>query len=184
MSELTRTQIYGGKVVDLLEPKREDIDIDHIAKVLSRQYRFNGNTRTPITVAEHSIFVSDLLIDDGLAFKGLLHDAHEAFFGDISTPLKQAIKALTGQDPAKIISDKWDGIIFPAFGLTIPTEVEHKLIKIADKSALLHEAENLMWDYTDWDYFPNKKYKPMGEKKAFNMFMDRYVKLSEELEWI
>lgn len=180
----TSTQIYGGRLVDLLNPKIEDVSIEHIATTLSRQPRFNGNSRSTITVAEHSIYVSDYLQQFGLGFKGLLHDAHEAFFGDVSTPLKRAIKELTGVDPMADISAKWDGVIFPAFGLTVPDAKEKRLIKDADNAAFQHEVNNLMWECDDWGHYPTKRYKPMNEKKAYEKFMERYNTLLEEHEWI
>lgn len=184
MSSLTETQIFGGWVVDLLEPKAADVHIEHIATALSRQYRFNGNTRKPITNAEHSLYVSNILEGNGLEFYGLLHDAHEAFFGDISSPLKEAIKKLTGVDAKSIIAAKWDEVIFPAFGLKMPTAKDKKWIKWADEQALYYEAENLMWDCEYWGYHPAKRYKPMSEKKAYKNFMAKFTELSDKLEWI
>lgn len=76
-----------GKYIDLLEITPDDIDLEDIAVGLAHTARFAGQTRTFYSVAEHSIAVSiDLPFEYKLA--GLLHDASEAYIGDMPTPIK------------------------------------------------------------------------------------------------
>lgn len=81
-----------NKEVDLLEPTPEMIDIRDIAHNLSRQARYNGGTYNFISVAEHSMVVADILQrageDKHTQFCGLMHDAHEAYIGDMTQPMK------------------------------------------------------------------------------------------------
>jgi len=60
-----------------------------IAISLSRINRWNGNTSRPYSVAEHSTRVARIL-PAGLKLAGLIHDAAEAFVGDLPYPIRQA----------------------------------------------------------------------------------------------
>ena len=84
-------QTYSGKRFELdgeIDP--ETIDIEDIAHALSQICRFGGHTRAFYSVAEHSVRVSHLLFDHGrkVQLQGLLHDAAEAYLGDIVRPMK------------------------------------------------------------------------------------------------
>lgn len=62
-----------------------------IAVSLGRLVRWCGQGSRPYTVAEHSIRVASIL-PARLKLAGLLHDAAEAFIGDIPAPLRRAGK--------------------------------------------------------------------------------------------
>lgn len=68
--------------------------IRDVARSLSYTARFRGHTRFFYSVAQHSLYVSRLMGDRGYdrigQAAGLLHDAHEAYVGDVPTPLKWA----------------------------------------------------------------------------------------------
>ena len=85
----------GGRMVDLLNVKPEDIDLADIAWALAHTCRFMGHPRRHYSVAEHSINVARLL-PEPIKIYGLLHDAHEAYIGDISTPMKRALMHRSG----------------------------------------------------------------------------------------
>lgn len=94
MSPMT-IETVSGKFVDPVDPDPKTIDINDIAWSLSRIARFAGHTITsiPYTVGQHSIFVAKMIYDDrndsDLALYGLLHDAAEAYIGDIPSPVKK-----------------------------------------------------------------------------------------------
>lgn len=79
-----------GQYVDLLNPKPETIKVRDIAHHLSLTYRFNGATVYGYSVAQHSIYVSKI-VDPEFAFVALLHDATEAYLGDMVSPLKRCL---------------------------------------------------------------------------------------------
>ena len=112
-------QTYTGKKFSLINPKPEDIDIIDIAYSLSRQCRFNGHTLFFYSVAQHSCLVSQNVSKENEKW-GLLHDAAEAYIGDIIKPLKHL---LGGQ--LKTIEYNIQYCIAAKFGLTwiIPQEV-------------------------------------------------------------
>lgn len=143
-----------GKFVDLLEPDPIDVCIEDIAWSLSRLARYNGHTiqELPYTVGQHSLVVSDHVykaalhnVDktaaNQLALQSLLHDAAEAYTGDISGPLKK-IKEL--RPIIKGIEHNLELAIFKALDVPFPTESDEKLIKIGDMVAQRIEAYNFM----------------------------------------
>ena len=78
---------------DFTAPEGYAFEIDVIAQALSKLCRFAGHTSGFYSVAQHSVFVSMLLEAEGpeLAMMGLLHDAAEAFVGDVAAPLKMLL---------------------------------------------------------------------------------------------
>lgn len=88
----TAVVTYTGKHIDLLDPKPEDIDIHDIAHSLSMQCRYNGHTPEFYSVAQHSLEVSYAVSAKPSALAGLMHDAHEAYAGDIVRPVKSFLE--------------------------------------------------------------------------------------------
>ena len=104
MSIITRTAI--GRDFDLCAaaPILEINWLREVAEPLAKQARFNGQTPGIVySVAQHCVVGADaMLVETGkplLALAFLLHDAHEAFIGDITTPTKNALRHLAGDAP-------------------------------------------------------------------------------------
>lgn len=132
--------IISGRNFDLIHPERSEFDIHDIAHGLSNICRFNGHTKSFYSVAQHSVIVASLCHSAPMA--GLLHDAAEAFLGDISTPLKQLLPAY------KELEKNIMAVIYKKFGLTYPEPVE---VKQADLIALATENRDLMPDHdAEW----------------------------------
>lgn len=79
-----------GKKIDLTACKAGDFNITNIAWGLGRTLRYGGHIREDYTVAMHSIVMS-YLVPEGYAKEALLHDAAEAYMGDIIWPLKAVV---------------------------------------------------------------------------------------------
>ncbi len=71
----------------------QDCSATIIAAALSRTNRFSGHTRWAWSVAAHSLLVEALCPTPALKGWALLHDAHEAYIGDITTPAFEFICA-------------------------------------------------------------------------------------------
>ncbi len=76
--------------IDLANPSAEAFAPEHIAQALSKINRYGGRTRQPWPVAAHSLLVFEIAKLNG-AHKlrlpwALLHDAHETFIGDLTSP--------------------------------------------------------------------------------------------------
>lgn len=123
-----------GRYFDFTRPTRDMIDIDDIAIALSRMPRFTGHTTTFYSVAQHSVLVAHVVPEE-YALQGLLHDATEAYMGDMSTPLKQLVPEY------KAIENRVERAICERFGLPFPL---HPSIKAADLRMLVTERRDLM----------------------------------------
>ena len=86
-------QTLSGRRVNPLDAAADDIDPADIARALSNLCRFGGHSKAFYSVAQHSAIVCDLLEQRGGAtadelMAALLHDAAEAYLGDLPHPLK------------------------------------------------------------------------------------------------
>lgn len=89
----------SGRVVDLANLTAADIHWPDIVAALSRLVRFDGATGSCLcVVAQHCCIAHDNAGDDKTArLLALLHDAHEAFIGDITTPTVELLEHIDGQ---------------------------------------------------------------------------------------
>jgi hypothetical protein len=164
----TELSTWSGGKFDFTNPDPKDIHISDIAHALSLQCRFNGHINEFYSVAEHSVLVADILFerhaDPKLAMTGLLHDAAEAYIGDIVSPLKHLLPGFLKYEASveKCISIKF-GIPYP-----LPTEV-----KEADKDALKLEF-TLLAPFTQ-----KEPYTPRKPVDAEARFLKRYYELGK-----
>jgi uncharacterized protein len=85
-------QTVSGRWVNPFDPDPEQLDAGDIARALANLCRFGGHSRSFYSVAQHSVIVSRLVEertgDAQDAFAALMHDATEAYLGDMPHPLK------------------------------------------------------------------------------------------------
>lgn len=81
----------SGKRFDLQAPAAEMVCPRDIAHALAHLCRFNGHTSRHYSVAQHSVLVASIVpAEHKLA--ALLHDATEAYVGDMVRPLKLGMR--------------------------------------------------------------------------------------------
>jgi len=139
---------WRGHRVDLSKPDPATINLDDIAWSLSSQPRFNGHTMggCSYSVAQHSIWTAwymqtQLHQQPTIVLQALLHDAHEAYIGDIPTP----VKWLPGVcDTINPIAERLQSAIHSALKIPPPEGAAVQLISHVDHVALAVEAHYLM----------------------------------------
>ncbi len=137
-------QTYFVKKFSFLDPQPEDVCFDDIIVSLSQMCRFNGHCNGFYSVAQHSLNVGCLV--DTNKYTTLLHDAPEAYYGDLSTPFKVALEQKVGSGLQDIL-DKIDKVVAEALKYNYPTPNE---VKHADVIMLATEKRDLMLPL-DWD---------------------------------
>lgn len=122
----------SGKYIDLINPNVDDIDIIDIISGLSKKPHYSGQTNDFFSISQHSIYVSRLIECDSprdykLQLAGLLHDASEAYLGDMVSPIKSYLPTF------KVIEDRLQECIFEKYNLDVELM---KKIKPYDKYVL------------------------------------------------
>lgn len=184
-----------GRAFYTLDPRADEVFIDDIAAQLSRICRFGGALRDEVlvsqggtlyfmaaqtfSVAQHSCNVHDH-VEPRFRLRALLHDAAEAYVGDIIKPIKEALTPnydallfeLMGHGCPPTVANtavylmktrgalpdfsrierRVLGAIYTRFGLPPVDEEADAAIKIADYEAVLTEHRDLQIDSgaVDW----------------------------------
>lgn len=100
-------QTFTGRAFYPLDPRASEINSLDIAHSLAMQCRYNGHVQRFYSVAEHCVLLCDYVLDQAglgpdeahdaapevrrLALWALLHDAGEAYVGDMVRPLKRSM---------------------------------------------------------------------------------------------
>ncbi|NJR80428.1 YfbR-like 5'-deoxynucleotidase [Sphingomonas corticis] len=132
--------LASGNYFDLLDPAASRFTVGDIAQGLAFTCRFAGQCREFYSVAEHSIHTSQI-VPERFALAALMHDAAEAFIGDVTRPLKSLLPDY------KAIEKEIERVIFERFGLgDLPYSDE---VKTADLRMLAAEQAALMPHHDD-----------------------------------
>lgn len=130
----------SGHYFDFLEPAGSRFTLLDIARGLGNACRFAGQCDRFYSVAEHSWHAS-WLVPQPLAFAALMHDATEAFIGDMTRPLKSLLPVYKQieQDIAEVIAHRF----------LLGDQCEHPLVKRADLQLLAAEQQEMMPPHDD-----------------------------------
>ena len=157
-SQLFVRMYPSGYLIDLLDFGIPDVNAYDIVFGLSRINRYNGQTPEPWDVLSHSRMTLEICIDNFVGAPDhtqvlmvLLHDAAEAYLGDIVAPLKRQKLVLTeaGYSLADLEKDIRDRI-YRAFGLQYTETLEERLYK--ERYVELYDKQALAIEY--WHFFP------------------------------
>lgn len=129
-------QTYTGRQFWPLDPRPEEVHIEDIAHALANIARFGGHSKWFYSVAQHSLQVMDLM-PPPWKLEGLMHDAAEAYIGDMVRPLKQWMPEF------RAIEKGIMGAIEERFSLWYPSRCREWL-RTADDTALATEAQQVM----------------------------------------
>jgi hypothetical protein len=168
-----------GAEFDLELAAFETISTLDIASALAKINRFHGHTSRLYSVAEHSLHVSNMMErEHGITnpvglLCGLMHDAHEAYANDLSSPLKQVLDAQTNGG-WKRFEHHLQQQVLARYSLAADFTEWAEEVKRADLQMLATERRDLM--------------PPVGPKWAIleNVQTSREISLRdyEGMEWI
>lgn len=177
---MSQIQTISGRIINLINPDPSSIHLEDIAHSLSHLCRFNGHSNRFYSVAQHSVLVADLLPKE-LQLLGLMHDATEAYLGDVATPLKRLIP-----EYQRIENNFWQSVS-TKFNLpeSIPQEVwEADLTALAiEKSAVLSNS-NEAWAQIkhitpDPERIAHLKATVMNPEEARQAFMAKFEEIMQ-----
>ena len=181
-------RLSKGHYVDLNELSIEDIDIEDIEVSLNYIYRFNGHHKdhVPLTVAQHTLLcciLADMLFSDPKVFRGcLIHDFGEAYYGDITTPVKLAI----GKESYTKITGPIDQLINTKFWYPDEKEPDNYIkasVKVCDLLSMDIERRS-MWKSQlgkdKWPAVPSTTLSLIDKQALFEeVACQKYIKLGE-----
>lgn len=181
-------ETYTGRKLWIQNPDPRDIRITDISHALSQICRFNGHTNQFYSVAQHCVYVSELLERAGYDVKtqmwGLFHDAAEAYLGDIIKPLKPMLVEFDA------LEENFLDKIAEVFKLG-PRKKLWKAVKWADIVMVNVEGHDLMRNHT-WvepealeaysKHYPEiglHNFSAVSPREAVAKFSERYIDLSQ-----
>ena len=159
-------RLFSGKYLNLAKPEPTDIFLIDIAVGLARECRWGNHSRRFYSVAEHSIecMLHAELAEPGndlLAFQCLMHDAHEAYLGDIPTPLKDLIPQY------KEVAARVQHAINVRMGMNFGVSL---MVKDIDEKVLREEWKSKMLNWTGLE---------MNEKARVDLFIHHATRLCQ-----
>ena len=180
----------SGRKFDLLDPKPQDVILGDIVYSLAHQCRFTGHVRQFYSVAQHSYLASHaigklpgLIIGEErrmLELEALLHDAHEAYCGDISSPLRAALVDKTGELESII----WgiDRAVRQRFGLPTtpsPRVGQADLVMLStERRDVLAAAHNVEWPQLRGVRPLDRPIAPASAERSEALFYRRFFELT------
>lgn len=137
-----------------LDPRPNEVRIEDVAHSLAHICRFGGRCSHFYSVAQHSLLVAEIVeqTHPDIALQALLHDAAEAYLGDIITPLKGDLlfELYAGDIVERMafrsVEMRLHTTILIGLGVALPSTDDDAVIAQADAMALATEARDLMGD--------------------------------------
>lgn len=188
---MTWMQTIKGQRFSMVNPDPSQVDFEEVAESLGKLARFNGHTAgyPGYSVAQHCVLGAEGVegwttgeahaeqwpgqeaIEYGRRYAALflLHDAHEAYTGDITTPVVQALDHIRWPDGppgnsglVKQLVDELklglDLAIYEAAGIDPPSHTERAIIKNWD--ARMMAAERLAFMAGEPEPWPGMSVEP------------------------
>lgn len=165
--------VCDGSPFSLTQAESGDVKIEHIAHALANLCRWTGHLRQFYSVAEHCVLVS-YIVPHEHALQGLLHDAAEAYLGDLSSPLKAIVGGRYRE-----LETRLSTVIMEKYGLTWPM---HETVKWADGVSAAMEKRDLLAP-ADWfggdlpDPLDSMNLFPVGPRHAEAQYLRRFKEL-------
>jgi hypothetical protein len=172
-------QTFTGRKFDVLKPRAEDVCWVDIAHALAHQCRFNGHVTRFYSVAHHCVVASHH-VPERFALYVLLHDAAEAYVGDMPKPVKGLFPEFSA------LEDRILAVVHEAAGLEPghPYEAAQWVCGI-DARMLLTEKQQLMGESPERWPVEESGVEPvdvlLSSEPDFEIFAGRYLRRLAEL---
>lgn len=157
---------------DFINPRSEDVRIEDIAHALAYLCRYTGHCAQFYSVAQHSVLVSRQC-HPSYRLIGLLHDAQEAYIGDVSAPLKSLLP-----DYQEIEIRVWQAV---AAHFRLPASIPMGVAEV-DVRMCLTEKQVLFSEEMDWnapyDPYPDVHIIPWAPEVARKSFLKEFSYLT------
>lgn len=177
-------KLASGAYFDLSDPDPMQIKIQDIAGALSKICRFGGHVNEFYSVAEHCCLAADEAFREGHSpeecLAVLLHDAAEAYVGDMVKPLKMLVGASFSE-----VEENVEHAIEMALGVDFKKHDE--VIKTFDRGMLMAErrrffnSDSVVWYGEKEAVSLNPYIAPMSDKNAKRLFLEIYDRLRTKI---
>lgn len=163
----------SGRHFSFTDLSSDNVRNNDIATALSNTCRFAGHLKDFYSVAQHSVLCSELVAPE-FAFEALMHDAAEAYIGDVTAPLKALLPDF------RAIEERVDRMIRKTYGLP---EIQSLEVKKADLIMLATERRDFgLDDGTPWPILEGIEpasivIEPLPPQEARDLFLERYSAL-------
>jgi hypothetical protein len=170
----TTIPLHDGGRLDILDPRACEFRIETIARGLSREPRWAGQTNThfALSTAEHCVRVAALLPPGTKRKAGLLHDGHEGIgYRDVAKPFKPVLRSYEEQELFGMHA------MFDAYGLDWPLDPDVKRVDelMAAWEARDYFTPSYVFDAALVATLPAERLpEPMDEHAAYRAFMAAY----------
>jgi hypothetical protein len=148
-------RLLSGNYFSIETMNVDAITLDDLAIGLATKMRWNGFTRSPMTVAEHCIRMSEMVPIEH-AFDALMHDCTEAILGDMPKPFKLLMPEFDQ------IEQRLYSKMAAHYGLSDP------ILPIVKEM----DAQALQWEWVNIKL--NKNFEPLTMKQSFLEFKKRF----------
>jgi 5'-deoxynucleotidase YfbR-like HD superfamily hydrolase len=173
-------QTWSGLRFSPLEPDPAAIEIEDIAHALANLCRFGGHCSVFYSIAQHSCVVADAVAGDReTTLHALLHDAAEAYLGDLPHPLKH-------RSPLGVLYREVEAplqaAILARFGLgasppAVVKEIDRAALA-AERAVLMRAADDAWWPELDGVEPLCVEIDPWTPERAAREFLDRFRRLA------
>lgn len=181
---MTTIRTYTNQLFYLSRPEPDLVCLQDIAAGL-RAYRWSAQSPQLFTIAQHSLLVERLLEMEGeppsVCLAGLMHDAHEAYIADVTTPAKETMRnGSTAASDFDRLESKVQDAVGVAFGIS---DEEFRAVKHADTGAMLIER-SVLWGGSreGLDYHVSALLDTKHPDYWMNRFLYRHAFLSRQIK--
>ena len=179
----TWLQTFSGHRVSVMNPQTSQIHLGDIGYALAKQCRFNGHCDQFYSVAEHSVrgsVLAEEMCNKDAAREFLMHDATEAYLGDLIRPVKRMIPQFEDIEQGfwKAISDKF----------SLPY-VHSEEVHYLDNVMVTWEKRDMLPFSEEWPNLPDINHlslpiiRAWRWEDAFDEFQTRFLELFPEYEY-